>query len=268
MGVWKRCSRYVKRIFQVSGGILRLYILNIVFMRLLHRYWAGFLSWVFPALCGYCGVLLEGQEKVLCNTCALSLVFWPQDSPCHLRPFAPEEDIFADRWAMEKPLMVYEGIGAGMVSRFKYQGQMNLGYYLGRLLCRHLHNHGSGQWDFIIPVPMPVYRRLWRGFNQTEFLAKILSEDLGIPVGIDVLVRRRYTQRQVGKGYVDRWRNLRNIFRVRKAEKVVSRKILLIDDVVTTGATTFLCAQALIAAGAQTVRIVSVAGGASLMKPS
>ena len=201
------------------------------------------MSWVFPALCGYCGVLLEGQERSYAIPVLYRWYFGRRIVPCHLRPFAPEEDIFADRWAMEKPLMVYEGIGAGMVSRFKYQGQMNLGYYLGRLLCRHLRKHGSGQWDFIIPVPMPVYRRLWRGFNQTEFLAKILSKDLGIPVGIDVLVRRRYTQRQVGKGYSERWRNLRNIFRVRKAEKVVSRKILLIDDVVTTGATTFLCAK-------------------------
>ncbi len=135
---------------------------------------------------------------------------------------------------------------------YKYRFVKDLSEPLALLLAQSIQNSTLVAPDIIIPVPLHKRRYRWRGFNQTSKLAKKL--DLQIPVITDILIRVRYTVPQVKmKNKNKRQENLNNAFIVKDASQVVGKNILLIDDVMTTGATLTECARVLKTAGAKTV---------------
>jgi ComF family protein len=115
--------------------------------------------------------------------------------------------------------------------------------------------------DLIVPVPLHYIRLVRRGFNQSVWLAASLSRTSGIPLGVDVLKRTRATLIQGGLSADGRRRNVQGAFRVRqgRAGRVKDQKILLVDDVLTTGATAEACSRALKRAGAVCVDVVTLA---------
>ncbi|MBN1394690.1 MAG: ComF family protein [Pirellulales bacterium] len=115
------------------------------------------------------------------------------------------------------------------------------------------------QADAIVPVPMYWRRRLKRGKNHSETLARCLAKSLGVPVCWNVLTRRRNTQLHSGLSRAQRFRNVRGAFQVKRPERVRDMRILLVDDVLTTGATCSEAAKTLKRAGAATVAVAVVA---------
>ena len=141
----------------------------------------------------------------------------------------------------------YEEPTSDFIHRFKYEGYFALGEPLAGLMIA-AWPCWSPLPDLILPIPLHARRRRRRGYNQSELLARPLGRALGIPVDTTSLRRTRHTVPQVGLGPDERQANVRGAFEA--GGGVAGRHVLLIDDVLTTGATMAAAAEALLAAGA------------------
>ena len=150
----------------------------------------------------------------------------------------------------------YDGTLRDLIHLLKYGRISTLAAPLGRLLS--LAYPREQKFDVIVPVPMHWRRRWERGFNQAELLARVLSERTGIPIALPVR-RRKSTAPQAGMTGSARRANVSAAFQVRKPAVVRGRRILLVDDVLTTGATAGACARAIKRAGARHVAVITVA---------
>jgi ComF family protein len=225
---------------------------------LLHR--------LFPATCLLC--LDSGQPPALdlCRDCEAD---FPQNVPacmrCAMPASAPGEtcgnclrrrrvfDAAFAPYRYEFPLDV-------LIHRFKYGGQIAIGRILGTLLARRLLERGRPRVDAIVPVPLHAAREATRGYNQAREIAMFAAELCGIPLE-DRLVRRpRATVEQTALPRAARRRNLRGAFEVRASS--VPLRVAIVDDVLTTGATTEALALALKRAGCRHVEVWAVARAA------
>ena len=150
----------------------------------------------------------------------------------------------------------YEGLLRDWIHLFKYSRIKPMARPLGQLLKDAVP--GDEQFDAIVPVPLHWLRRWRRGFNQSEVLARDLSRHIGVRV-LSALRRTRSTQVQAGLSNTARRQNVSQAFRSRGGHSVAGNRILLIDDVMTTGSTAAACARALKQAGAVRVTLVAVA---------
>ncbi len=148
----------------------------------------------------------------------------------------------------------YEGTLRKLIHLFKYSGMRGLEKPLGALLAAALP--GDRQFDAVVPVPLHWRRRWQRGFNQSELLGKIIARRRGIPL-IRALRRCSATRAQAGLSNAQRRENVAGAFRARR--RLAGLRILLVDDVMTTGATVGACAQALKKSGAKSVSVLSLA---------
>jgi competence protein ComFC len=155
-----------------------------------------------------------------------------------------------------------KGVLRDLIHRFKYGRQ----FYLRRVLAEYLiealqdKRIQTAPTDCLVPVPLHPTRLRERGFNQAEALAETLSKRMRLPV-LRCIERRRYTNTQTRFDRVERMENLRNAFALRKNSDVRGKHLLLLDDVLTTGSTLHECALVLRAAGAESVRAITVARG-------
>lgn len=145
-----------------------------------------------------------------------------------------------------------------IIHLFKYNFVRDLSIPLGKLIVRCFSKNSLPLPDIIIPIPLHPRRLRWRDFNQSELLAKYLSQNLApgleIPLGAKVLKRKRFTQPQMKiKNYSERKENLQNAFAIVQPEEIKNKIILLVDDVCTTGATLLECAKILKKNGARKV---------------
>lgn len=140
-----------------------------------------------------------------------------------------------------------------------------LGEMLADRLLAELDDTGELPWDVLVPVPIHPSRRAARGYNQTELIAGEVSRILGIPVDSESLVRVRATAKMQGMTDRSRQKNIEGAFAIsadaKKSELLRNKRILLVDDVYTTGATADACSNALLSAGAQSVHIAVIASG-------
>jgi ComF family protein len=160
------------------------------------------------------------------------------------------------------PLDVYRELMQLVVLRMKKVSGETLATAMGNLL-----GQGRRSWleplaaDFIIPIPMHWTRRLRRGINNPEILGRGLSRQLGVPMRRGLLIRRRNTPMQTAVHTRERFANVRGVFRVGRSAKIAGSRILLVDDVLTTGATSSEAARILKAAGASMVAVAVLARG-------
>jgi len=150
----------------------------------------------------------------------------------------------------------YEGNLRKLIHVFKYGGVTPLASELGRMLNGALPR--EEQFDVIVPMPLHWRKRLQRGFNQSELLAKFIAKRTGIPL-VGALRRRKQTDSQAGLTRAQRRTNVVGAFEVSRRERVEGRHVLLIDDVLTTGATASACAAVLKRAGAKRVSVLTLA---------
>ena len=153
----------------------------------------------------------------------------------------------------------YEGPLQTLIQCLKYQGFRPLAKPLGKLLGDITNRFDAKDFDLVLPVPLHIKRQRVRGFNQATLLARQLSKLHGIPVGAEDCVRVRDTPPQTGLRAAERRKNVAGAFHVPVPQRVKSRRVLLIDDVLTTGATANSCASALLEAGAQGVWVATLA---------
>ncbi len=145
-----------------------------------------------------------------------------------------------------------------MLRRHKY----GLDQAAGRALAEYLGTDlriDPGALDLIVPVPLHRRRLWWRGFNQAALLAEEISRRLAIPLDATAIVRKRATAPQTSRDHDARRRNVRRAFAVAKPARVAEHAVLLVDDVMTTGATVDECARVLLEAGARSVDVFTLA---------
>ena len=164
----------------------------------------------------------------------------------------------------EASVSVYRsrGVVREVVHSFKYSRQIHLRHLLGRWLAEALADPrlAGRRFDLVVPVPLHPARQRERGFNQAELLAAELQHISGLVVR-NVLQRTRYTATQTQFDRSERMENLRGAFRLRRGSNVQDLRMLLVDDVLTTGSTLSECASVLREAGARSVHAVTVARG-------
>lgn len=212
------------------------------------------LDLIFPARCLGCG----GGSSFLCAACRLSMpeAAAPRCERCW-RPLLTEQTCASCRLSPPpfdglRAAFVHQGVARELVRSLKYRGMTALAEPMGSLLAEALRTY-SPPVDLVVPVPLSGARRRTRGYNQAEELAKALGRETGLPVRSNVLERTRHTAPQAGHaGAAERFRNVAGAFRVRDGE-VNDRRVLIVDDVTTTGATLAACSDALKRAGARAV---------------
>lgn len=217
-------------------------------------------SLFFPRYCLGCGEPLTKEEEILCTFCLFHLprTYFHQD------PTNPAARVFWGRVRLDSAAsFVFFHKGGNvqeLLHQLKYQGKKDIGRYLGRLYAYELSDTQflSGV-DMIIPVPLHPKKLRKRGYNQSLCFAEGLSEISGIPVAGQVLFRKADSATQTKKSRYERWENVEGIFDLRDTEKITGKHILLVDDVITTGATLEACACMLLAKENVRVSVASIA---------
>ncbi len=231
----------------------------------------GLVSLIYPPFCAVCARSIEAPEH-LCASCAerAPRIRPPFCAKCS-QPFSGDiTGSFTCANCADRVLHFDAAISAyrsrsvvrEVIHNFKYNRQIHLRHQLGRWLTEALEDPrlADRRIDLIVPVPLHPARQRERGFNQAELLARALHRHSGLPLG-DVLQRTRYTTTQTQFDRSERMENLRGAFRLRRGSNVQDLRMLLVDDVLTTGSTLSECASVLRKAGALSVHAATVARG-------
>ncbi|WP_258543820.1 ComF family protein [Parvicella tangerina] len=147
-----------------------------------------------------------------------------------------------------------------LMHSLKYKGKTQIGEFLGRAIGNELNNSGkASKIDLILPIPLHPKKERLRGYNQSDYLAKGIHEVTAIPYASNVVRRTMHTTSQTRKAKFDRWKNVSSIFEIHKPEQVNGKRILVVDDVTTTGSTLESCARELLNHQAAAVAVTVVA---------
>ncbi len=146
-----------------------------------------------------------------------------------------------------------------MIHEFKYRGNKKAGHFFGNLMGKSLLNSNRFSIDVIIPLPLFERKEKLRGFNQAEILCNGIGEILNKPVVKNNVIRKVFTETQTKKHRIERWKNVEGIFYVSNPKELEGRHILLVDDVITTGATIDACATEILKIKNITLSVASLA---------
>lgn len=214
----------------------------------------------YPKLCEACSETLSADESIICLSCQYALPkthFHTMEQNMVERLFWGRADVefagsflFFDKGSNTQTLLHH----------LKYNHKPQIGEKLGQLYGVVLKDAEKiKSIDAIIPVPLHASRQLQRGYNQSEVFADGLSKMLEVPVFTDVLLRTKKTESQTKKSKYVRWINVHEAFILELAEKIENKHILLVDDVITTGATLESCVHTLQLAKNVRVSIATIA---------
>jgi competence protein ComFC len=234
---------------------------------LVNNLFAGMIDLLYPPRCLLCGAL---GENSLCHGC-LDTLITPVPLPYCLRcgQIKPGAEChkcvdFEASLIRCRAVGVYDGDLADIIHQLKYRDRPMLAQPLASIMADFLvvraEIMNDLHFDAIVPVPLHKSRERSRGYNQSERIARHLSQSLNLLLDTKVLQRTRSTNSQVGKLRAERLSNLESAFRADPA-RCTGKTFLLIDDVLTTGSTLNECAKALLAAGANKVYAVTLALG-------
>lgn len=215
-------------------------------MRKISQYLKDFFNLFFPDICVVCNSHLVNQEDLICTKCLYNL---PKTN-FHKDIENPVSQLFWGRAKIEYATAYFlfnkDSQYQNMMHKFKYHGNKELGSVLGKSFGNQLHNSFFNKIDMIIPVPLHKSKLRKRGYNQSEWIAKGISETLLKPMDVKSLIRTVATETQTRKSRFERWENVENIFKICNEKLLVGKHILLVDDVVTTGSTLEACANVLL----------------------
>lgn len=219
----------------------------------------------FPPSCPACHAQVSAQGN-FCSDCfaALKQISMPQCACCGI-PFAfdtgadaqcPECLAEVPSFDTARAPLVYDATSAPLIRGLKFHDRYT---GLRRAVAMMVAAHGGRPMDLIVPVPLHWRRLVMRRFNQSALLGFALSRALNVPCLPQGLKRTRYTTPQMRLPRAERLRNVRDAFAVPDAAIIAGKHVLLVDDVVTTGATVAACAAALKKAGAASVHVLALA---------
>ncbi len=225
----------------------------------LTNYFKAFVNLLFPGICDACGNTLAGNESRVCTSCLANLPFthyWKSADN-------PVSALFWGRISIENAAsMLFFEKGSTLqhlLHNLKYKGKNEIGIVLGKISGVKLQGTPYANADLIIPIPLHASRQRKRGYNQSEMIAKGLSASLNIPLESKAIIRCKPTRSQTAKTRYERWQNVEGAFLLTRPEALTGKHLLVIDDVVTTGATSEACMEELLRAKGTTVSYLAIA---------
>jgi ComF family protein len=221
--------------------------------------WSDFISLFYPDYCLACSTSLFKGEEIVCSRCMVEM---PQTN-YHLDPSNSLMQRFGSRIPILMISALFRFSKSGRIQhllhQLKYKNHPEVGIVLGKLYGTKLTTAFSKKIDMILPVPLHPSRLRRRGYNQSGKFAEGLAESLLVPFSDNILRRKVKTLTQTRKTKLKRWENVDNVFEVRSPQEVLGKNILLVDDVITTGATLEACGQVLVNNGCDSLSIVCIA---------
>lgn len=219
-----------------------------------------FVALFYPRVCVACHASLIKGEEVLCTSCLAQLPKTAyhrfNENPVHNRLAGRLPLQFASAFLKFRK----GGLVQSLLHELKYNNRPEIGVRMGHLYGVELAELGMGSdFDVIVPVPLHASRMRKRGYNQSAKFAEGLSEALNISWEESISLRLAATNTQTRKGRADRWSNVKDAFSIAAVDKISGKRILLVDDVITTGATLEACGQHLIDAGCATLSVACIA---------
>ncbi len=223
------------------------------------NFFVQILDFFLPWFCISCNKKLIEQEKFICSECFCSIK--EVDGNLLEKEYEikfQSEGIISDFIS----LYLFEKDKAlqSLIHDLKYRGNIRAGIYLGNLIAK---NYGEKilNWraDFIIPVPLYHLKKAERGYNQSYYISRGISNILSIPINTKILKRIRYTVSQTELSLIERIENVRGAFSIKKKNLISNKTIILVDDVITTGATISECGKVFKENGASKIYALSVA---------
>lgn len=197
---------------------------------------------IVPPICSVCGRMLRLHQASLhkCHECCETSYYFSQ----------------------ARAVALYDGALREYLAEVKYRYRPDLGIALGELMVQWMKAYPKyGKFDLIIPVPLHPQKMAKRGYNQAELLANPLQRHLGIPVKNDIIVRCRFTETQNALDRESRFSNVSEAFQVIQTGTLTGKRVLLVDDIMTTGATASEVSRVLLRAGALDVKLLTLAAG-------
>lgn len=204
-------------------------------MYLLH-YANNLIDFFLPRFCLHCNIRLNSTERVVCPECYAGIQLMPNERL---------EYEYSNKFADEKIIngvfspFVFQPGGSlqTLLHELKYKSRFRIGNFLGKILAE-FGEHRIKKWniDIIIPMPLHKIKKAERGYNQSDHIAKSVGRILTIPVQSNLVKRIRFTQSQTKLSIAERKLNMSGAFKVKRPRAIAGKNILIIDDVITTGA--------------------------------
>lgn len=226
----------------------------------LTAYTKDLLHLFFPHYCEGCGNDVSGETQLLCLQC---LAKFPE-TKFFEAPGNPVEKTFYGRLQVESAGAAYyftkDSVVQHLVTQLKYHGNKEIGAYLGKLTALQMQKTDRFNGiDYIIPLPLNDKKLQQRGYNQAAIIAEGISSVLNIPMLGNAVRRKLFTETQTRKDRVSRWQSMQDVFEVTDNNILKDKHILLVDDIITTGATLEACGSVLLRVHGIKLNIATVA---------
>lgn len=211
-------------------------------MALIKNIFSSTLHLFYPHVCTGCGSDLLQEDNLLCLHCINNL---PKTNFAQHQN-NPVEKIFWGRIpiaaAHSEFYFAKESLLQHLIHQLKYKNNTDIGFYLGQLMGKTLSDSNSfNNIEYLVPLPLYPDKERKRGYNQAAIICNGMSEVMNVPVLVGNVIRQRFTETQTRKHRTERWENVEGSFVVKDATVLKGKNILLVDDVITTGATLEAC---------------------------
>lgn len=216
---------------------------------------------LFPKTCAHCDSMLKEGEDILCFRCHFGIVSYPYSWN------EADKNYITDKFQFRLPLkkaasfFVFENdsVVQSLVHNLKYKGKENVGKWIVDFYLDHQKKEFFEDLDLMVAVPLHPKRKKERGYNQVDVLCKSISEATSISYKKNIVERSKYTTSQTKKTREERLKSMESVFSISNQEEVRNKNILIVDDVLTTGATIESLGKTLMEAGASSISILSIA---------
>lgn len=213
---------------------------------------------LFPHVCNGCGSDILSPESMLCMRCVEAM----PETNFELHPGNPVEKAFWGRLPLTAATAQFyftkESLMQHLMHQLKYKGNRELGRQLGKMMGEQLVKSGRFDAEILIPLPLFPAREKRRGYNQATVLCNGIAEVMKIPVLDKVISRPQHTESQTKKGRIERWKNIEGKFLMTDPDAIRNKKVLLVDDVITTGATLESCGTELLKAESVSLSVAAL----------
>jgi len=223
-------------------------------------------DYVLPHRCVTCSQLTE-ESNGLCSKCfsRLNFITSPYCDVCGVsfefeiegRLVCGSCIVAAPKYDLGRGLFRFDQESKGLIHAFKYNDQTIYAKMFARLLLAR-YRDDLGDVDLVTPVPMNRFKRMFRNYNPPQILAKEIAKILGRPMVSDILIKTKWTKAQTSLKKLEREKNLQHSLKINKKHNIKGSKILIVDDVRTTGTTANTCSKLLKKAGAIEVKLLTI----------
>lgn len=216
-----------------------------------------FLSLIFPENCVSCRRSLNSTESYLCTHCKIDLPFTNDHLNKYNRLF--QKFAFEPKIKSASSFLYFQrhGVTQKLLHEIKYKGKKKLALQIGKWYSSYLTQIDV---DLVVPIPLHKSKFRKRTYNQSELIGKGIADELNLPQRSDLCIREVATETQTSKTKAQRWLNMENVYS-ECIEDLSGQSIMLVDDVITTGATVGMFCQRLVESNVKEIHIVSVARG-------